>query len=122
MKQLTPENLLFVIFVITILVTRAGLYVGGLYTDDSDSMGITIKDFRIHHYMYGAVLAPIGLIVASIPVFAVGLGLFVDELTYLIGGGKNHKDNYSWWSLTGTLVLIGTIFLLRKYLVMPFGK
>lgn len=122
MKQLTPENLLFVVFVITILITRVGLYVGGVYSDDPDKMGLTVKEFRVHHYMYGLVIAPVGLLVSSIPVFAVGLGLFVDELTYLLGGGKNHSDNYSWWSLTGTFILVLVVFFSRSYLAMPFAK
>jgi len=112
--KIPPATLFFIIFVITILVTRTFLYV-------NPTPSPTIKDIRLHHYMYGIVLIPIGLVVSSISIFAVGTGLFIDELTYLIIGGKTHEDNYSKVSLIGTGLLIIGVFFLRKYLVMPFG-
>lgn len=120
MKQLTPENLLFAIFILTILITRIGLYVGGRLVENPDEMGLSIKGLRLHHYMYGLVLAPVGLLLGNGPLFAIGLGLFVDEATYLLMGGSTHADNYSWISLTGTFVLVIVVFLLRKYLIRMF--
>ncbi len=120
MKRLSPANILFFIFVITVLLTRISLYVGGFLAENPDGMGLTIGNVRIHHYLYGLVLAPAGLLIGSIPLFAIGLGLFIDEATFLVFGGTTHADNYSWWSLAGTAVLIGLVFLLRKYLIVPF--
>ena len=120
MKPLNPENILFAIFVLTILLTRIGLYVAGRLVENPDEIGLSIKGLRLHHYMYGLVLAPVGLFLANVPLFAVGLGLFVDEATYLVMGGSTHADNYSWISLTGTFVLVVVVFLLRKYLMMRF--
>jgi uncharacterized membrane protein YdjX (TVP38/TMEM64 family) len=67
--------------------------------------------------MYGILGIIIGLISSSIIVYAIGLGLFVDELTYVLIGGKTHKDNYSKISLIGTLCFIIIVFILKNYLV-----
>lgn len=103
-------NQFFFIFLTTILVTRLLVYLFPIPAP-------TIRNFRIHHYMYGVVILILGLTLDSILVFAVGLGLFTDELTYLLIGGKTHKDNYSKISLLGTAGFIAVIFLLRNYLV-----
>ena len=94
----------FIIFFITILVTRVFLYV-------HPTPSPTINGFRTHHYMYGLVLAPTGALLGSVTVFAVGVGLFVDELGYLLIGGKNHEENYSKASL-----LLLTLFILLAYI------
>jgi len=75
----------------------------------------------MHHYMYGIVGIVTGLLFHSIIVYAIGLGLFVDELTYLFIQGKNHKDNYSRTSLLGTALIMLLIFLFQNYLLIPFG-
>ncbi len=95
------KNYFFVIFLITILLTRIILYV-------NPTPSPTIKGIRFHHYMYGVILAPLGILFSSVAIFSVGFGLFVDELGYLLIGGKNHKDNYSKNSL---LFLTGFIIL-----------
>ena len=113
-----PENLFFVIFIITILITRGSLYLGGLFAEDPDKMGLSIKGFRVHHWMYGVLMIPGGIILQSIPLFAIGSGLFIDELTYLVTGGRDHADNYSWISLIGTLLLSVVVFITRKYWIV----
>jgi len=65
--------------------------------------------------MYGLVGIFAGLSFHSIMIYAIGLGLFVDELTYLLIRGKNHKDNYSKISLLGTLFFAIIVFIFRKY-------
>ena len=71
--------------------------------------------------MYGAAILILGLLIHQAIIYAIGLGLFVDELTYIIIRGKTHKDNYSKISIVGTIVFIVIIFLLRNYLVLPFN-
>lgn len=96
------ENYFFCIFIITILLTRILLYL-------RPTPSPTIKGFRIHHYMYGLLLVPIGIFFKSLTIFSIGLGLFVDELGFILISGKNHKDNYSKISLlllTGFVILI----------------
>ena len=104
------ENYFFLVFILTIIATRLFLYF-------KSTPAPTIKGFRLHHWMYGLLLIPVGIIFKDVIIYAAGLGLFVDELTYIIIRGKNHKDNYSRTSLIGTLIFIILIFFLRSYLV-----
>ena len=107
---MTLANQFFLIFLATILITRVFVYLRPMPSP-------TIGNFRLHHYMYGIALIIIGLIISFMPAYAVGLGLFIDELTYLIIKGKTHEDNYSSKSLLGTLFFIIVIFIFRNYLI-----
>ena len=106
------SNYFFLVFVVTVIIVRLFLF---LYPFSAP----TIKGFRIHHYMYGIIGIIIGLIIHSINLSAIGLGLLVDELTYIIIRGKDHKDNYSIVSLFGTLLFVIAVFVFRDYLVLP---
>jgi hypothetical protein len=110
---MVTSNYFFIIFLSTVLIIRLFLFVRPISSP-------TISGFRIHHYMYGVVGIVIGLLVHFILVYAIGLGLFIDELTYLIIRGKNHADNYSRISLFGTLVFVIIVFIFKSYLVLPF--
>ncbi len=57
----------------------------------------------------------VSFLVKIAPVYAVGLGLFVDELPFILIKGKTHEDNYSKKSLYGLFVLIALVFLTKKY-------
>ena len=105
-------NQFFIIFLVTIILVHLILFLKPI-------PGPIIKGFRIHHYMYGIIAIPISLIFSSIPLYAVGMGLFIDELTYLLIGGKTHQDNYSKKSLLGTMIFILAVFLLKEYLIIP---
>lgn len=96
------------VFVLTVAITRLGLWL-------RPTSSPTIKGFRLHHYMYGLALIPVGL-ATHIGIYAVGMGLFIDELTYLCTKGKNHADNYSKLSLVGTAVLTTLVVLFRDAL------
>ncbi len=100
----------FLIFLITIIITRVVLFVRPVASP-------TVKGFRMHHWMYGLFLVCIALLLHSIALYAIGLGLFVDELTYILIGGKTHKDNYSTISIVGTVVFIGIVYFLQAILV-----
>lgn len=104
----------FIIFLATILITRIFLLVKPVAAP-------TIGGFRMHHWMYGLAGIAIAFVVRLVIIYAIGLGLFIDELTYLTVSGKTHEDNYSFLSLTGTTVLIVLVFLLRRYLISPFS-
>lgn len=96
----------FLVFLGTVLVVRLFLY---LHPTPSP----TLFHLRTHHYMTGALLGIIGLYSKNLFVFAVGLGLFVDELTYLLMGGRTQHDNYSTVSLAGTVIFVIVVFFLR---------
>ncbi len=117
MKSLTTENKFFLIFLSTVVITRVSLFIAGMYASNADMLGFTLFGFRLHHYMYGLILIPIGILATNIFFYAIGMGLFVDELTYLLIGGQTHADNYSWISLVGTAVIIAGIFFTRKLLM-----
>ncbi|MEN7981858.1 MAG: hypothetical protein ABFQ65_00225 [Nanoarchaeota archaeon] len=104
------KNYFFIIFLITILLTRIILYV-------NPTPSPTIKGIRFHHYMYGAILAPLGILFNSVVIFSIGFGLFVDELGYLLIGGKNHEDNYSKISLLLLFGFITLIYFFREKLL-----
>ena len=107
------DNEFFLIFLGTIIVVRLFLLLKPIPSP-------TVGGFRIHHYMYGLVAMFVGLLLHTAIIYAIGLGLFVDELTYLIIGGKTHADNYSIKSIVGTLVFILVVLIFRKYVFLSF--
>lgn len=113
MIESNMSNYFFLIFAITIILTRLIIYFHPIPSP-------TIGKFRTHHYMYGLLVIAIGLISQSITIYAIGIGLFIDELTYLLIRGKTHKDNYSKISLLGTFIFIMVVFAFKGYLIRPF--
>lgn len=109
-SDMNKTEYFFLIFFLTVFIVRVFLYI-------RPTPGPTISGFRIHHYMIGLALMPIGYLITNLVIYAVGLGLFIDELTYVLISGKNHKDNYSIISLSGTAVFVILIYLLREKLV-----
>ena len=81
---MSPINLYFFIFASTILITRLFLYLKPISSP-------TLKGWRVHHYMYGLLLILISIGAKNKNIFAIGLGLFIDEVPYLILRGKTHK-------------------------------
>jgi hypothetical protein len=106
-------NYFFIIYVLTVLVTRIFLF---LYPTPAPTIG----SFRTHHYMFGIAGIIIGLFLRSIAIYAVGIGLFVDELSFLLIKGKSHSDNYSGMSLLGTVIFVIVGYFLKRYLMLPF--
>ncbi len=62
--------------------------------------------------MYGLLLLPVAFYISSPALYAVGLGLFIDELPFLLLRGKTHQDNYSAKSLLGLFVCIALVYLI----------
>lgn len=101
------------VFIATVVLTRIVLYV-------RPTSSPTIFNLRLHHYMYGLMLIPVALVLQSVVLYAVGLGLFIDELTFLIRGGGHHKENYSWQSLAGTAFFSVLVIILNGFFLWPF--
>jgi type III secretory pathway component EscT len=101
-------NIFFLIFFITISLTRIFLFFKPIASP-------TIANFRLHHYMFGILGILIGFYAKSVFIYAFGLGLFIDELAFLIIRGKNHSDNYSYKSILGTLFFVIIIFIFRNF-------
>lgn len=104
----------FLVFIATLLITRIFLYFRPIASP-------TVGSFRLHHYMYGVVGMILGIAFNILTLFAIGLGLFIDELTYLLIGGKTHEDNYSKTSLIGTLIFVIIFFFTQTYLLDFFN-
>lgn len=104
----------FIIFFLTILFSRVALFI---YPLSSPLIG----KFRMHHYMYGIAAVPLAVAANIFTLYAIGLALIVDELTFILMRGKNHKDYRSTISIVGTLLFIGVVFFIKDYLVIPFA-
>src|SRR3989344_5572568 len=99
---------LFLIFVGTILVTRLWLF---FYPISSPK----ISWLKLHHYIYGIVLGALALAFYSSTLFAVSLGLFIDELPLLVRYGNNFywKEYNSLFSRIGVIVIC--LFVILSY-------
>ncbi len=103
----------FLIVAATVLITRVFLF---LYPMPTPKIG----SFRPHHWMTGLALIPIGLLLHSIWIYAIGVGLFIDELTFVLMRGQSHEDNYSRISLAGVATLLIIVFIARHHLTAIF--
>lgn len=98
----------------TILLTRVWVY---LFNKPSP----TIKNFRTHHWMYG-LLATIILFCISgfytnIYLLSISMGIFLDEIGFIIIRGKSHEDNYSPKSFMILMFFILLLFIFRENIV-----
>lgn len=103
---MADKNYFFTLFLLTIFIVRIFLFV-------LPTASPTLRGFRLHHYMYGLIMALVGALLESVTLYAIGTGLFIDELGYLLIGGKTHDDNYSHSSLLLTAVFVILVYLLR---------
>lgn len=99
----------------TIAITRMLLFIRPVPSP-------VIRGFRLHHYMYGMAGILLSLPSNLLPLYAVSIGLFADELTFVLMGGQEHREDYpTKVSLAGTVCVIALVFLLRDYIAMPFS-
>lgn len=104
----------FVVFLGAILLTRLFLI--------KENASPSVKNFRLHHYMYGVVLVGISLLIKNLTMCAIGFGLFIDELPIILTKGPGHRE-YGWkdgheyyhssWCSLGLLALVFLIFIFR---------
>src|SRR5665213_155565 len=103
---------IFVVYVLTIIVARVILWFWPKHAP-------MIGNFQLHHYMYGLVLMALYLIFSYPILFAIGAGLFVDEvpLFFIFRGWDwphdHWKQYHSWQSILGIVLLslLGLWFL-----------
>lgn len=114
---MTNGDYFFLIFLDTVATTRL-FSLSGVAAP-------TIKGFRIHHYMYGAVLIIFAFLINNLTLYAVGFGLVVDELPVVLVKGSGRKEEY-WrgcedyhtkWCVAGVLVLILITYIFRNSIV-----
>jgi hypothetical protein len=107
----------FLIFLVTIVVTRFGLVTQKIYSP-------TIKGFKLHHYMYGVVLLILAFFTKNIFLYAIGFALFLDEFSLVLFVHKKWKwkDYYEKWSFIDLLIIILVVFMSRDILTSVLFK
>ncbi|MBI5644687.1 hypothetical protein HY970_01160 [Candidatus Kaiserbacteria bacterium] len=114
MKYKNPDRF-FLIFLCTILVTRMFLFLFRLHSP-------VIGEFPLHHYMYGFLLIVIGLARRSLPAYAIGWGLIVDELMMFPLQAKDWHDYFSPAFAAGTTLFSAIVFYFRSHIVYPITE
>ena len=104
----------FLFTTISILLIRVWVY---LFPKPSP----TIKQFRTHHWMYGLlftiILFFISNIYTNLYLLSISVGLFLDEIGFIIINGKTHEDNYSPKSFLILLLFIIILFIFREKII-----
>lgn len=99
---------------ITILLIRIWVY---LFPKPSP----TIKNFRTHHWMYGLfftiILFCISNFYTNIYLLSISMGIFLDEIGFIIIRGKTHEDNYSSKSFMILILFILLLFIFRENII-----
>lgn len=104
----------FLFTMITIIITRALVY---MFNKPSP----TIKNFRMHHWMFGLFLTVIFFCISkfytNIYLLSISTGVFLDEIGFIIIGGKTHEDNYSPESFMILIFFILLLFIFRESII-----
>lgn len=104
----------FLYTMIIIIVTRVLVY---LFNKPSP----TIKNFRTHHWMYGLLFTIILFCISSfytnIYLLSISMGIFLDEIGFIIIRGKTHEDNYSPKSFMILMFFVLLLFIFRENIV-----
>ena len=83
-----------------------------------------VMRWQIHHFWVGLGMIVIGLQLSyntKIPIVAIGLGLIIDELAFIMLGGGGYEQYWSASSLTG-LIIFTTITLFAMSKIIFFLK
>lgn len=98
----------------TIILTRVWVY---LFNRPSP----TIKNFRTHHWMYGLLFTIILFCISgfykNIYLLSISMGIFLDEIGFIIISGKTHEDNYSPKSFMILMFFVLILFIFRENIV-----
>lgn len=104
----------FLLTFITILITRIVVYI-------FNKPSPTIKSFRTHHWMFGLfftiILFCISSFYTNIYLLSISMGIFLDEIGFIIIRGKTHEDNYSPKSFMILIFFIILLFIFRENII-----
>ncbi len=104
----------YLITMLTILITRVFVYI-------FNKPSPTIKNFRTHHWMFGflftILLFCISNFYTNIYLLSISMGIFLDEIGFIIIKGKTHEDNYSAKSFMILMFFLIILFIFRKDIV-----
>lgn len=109
------ENLFYLVFLITIFLIR--LWVIIFPERDTYFLG-----FLIHHLWYGIILLLISFFIPRKSIFkiylsAIGLGFVIDQMIFMLLGAGRDKEYWALPSLLGTIILIISIYPLRRKII-----
>lgn len=111
---MTTYDKYFLLVLLTIILTRLLVY---FFNKPSP----TIKNFRTHHWMYGLLFTIILFCISSfytnIYLLSISMGIFFDEIGFIIIKGKTHEDNYSPKSFMILILFILLLFIFRENIV-----
>jgi hypothetical protein len=105
----------FFLFLLTVTVTR--IVLSGKRAENSVLINNIHKHFHIHHFVYGILLISLGVYYHHLMTYAVGMGLFVDEIPLLIERNWTWGGYYSKGTFLFLLVLILAVFSFRNQLL-----
>lgn len=112
--MMTLSDKYFLFTLITILVTRFTVYF-------LNKPSLTIKTFRTHHWMYGLlftiILFCISKFYTNIYLLSISMGIFLDEIGFIIIRGQTHEDNYSPKSFMILIFFILLLFIFREKII-----
>lgn len=104
----------FLITFLTIIITRILVFI-------FNKPSPTIKNFRLHHWMYGLLFTILLLCISgfykNVYLLSISMGIFLDEIGFIIIKGKNHEDNYSPKSFMILMIFIFMLFIFKSYIV-----
>ena len=104
----------FIITTLTILLTRILVFV-------FNKPSPTIKGFRTHHWMYGLlftiILFSISSLYKNIYLLSISMGIFLDEIGFILIRGKTHEDNYSIKSFVILIFFILLLYVFKEYII-----
>jgi len=99
---------------ITIIITRIFVYL-------INKPSPTIKNFRTHHWMFGLAFTIILFCISSfytnIYLLSISIGIFLDEIGFIMINGQTHEDNYSPKSFMILMIFILLLFIFRANIV-----
>ena len=107
------SDLFGLIMILTILIIRVSILV-------VPEVDMKIFDIVIHHFLIGIILVLIGILIPKqkdylkIFIYAIGIGLIIDQAVFMILGAGMDKEYWALPSLIGTGVLAGIVFFFRN--------
>ncbi len=107
------ENLFCFILFLSIVVIRLLIFL-------IPNVDIKLGYLTIHHFWFGLVVFLIGLFIAikfektKLLFNAFGLGLMVDQITFLIFGAGGDLEYWALHSILGTILLLLILLMFRK--------
>ncbi|OGG61026.1 hypothetical protein A3C86_04180 [Candidatus Kaiserbacteria bacterium RIFCSPHIGHO2_02_FULL_49_16] len=109
------EDLFFLAFFLTILAVRLSVVI-------VPEVDILFNNIIIHHFWFGLIIAGISFLftkhtLCTLLLLAVGTGLMMDELIFVLLGAGHDKEYWSIPSLLGVFIGVLAAFLLRRKIV-----